>query len=234
MIELSIVIPVYNEEKNIGRLIGECQTYFDRTGRSYELILVDDGSEDRSSEKIRELCSEKVHLVTLDRNRGKGCAVRRGVLASRGRMVFYTDSDLAYGLDVILKMAEILEDGADLILGSRNLQSGGYGDYPFIRTLASRIYSWIITMVSGADYDTQCGIKGFRKDCAARLFEQVQTEGYAFDLEVILLAEKAGMTIREYPVTILQQGDSSVNLLRSSASMLRDVTRIRKRISRMP
>lgn len=234
MIELSLVIPVYNEENKIKQLIETCEDFFDRTGCRYELILVDDGSDDHSPEVIRGLLSGKVRAVLLEQNSGKGCAVRKGILASRGQKVFYTDFDLAYGLEVIPEMLKLLQDGADLVLGSRRLEPGAYGDYPLIRTAASHVYSGIITAVSGVDYDTQCGIKGFRRKCAMRLFQKVQTDGYAFDLEVIMLAEKDGMDIRQYPVTIINQGDSSVNLLRSSFSMLRDMVRIRKRMRSLP
>ncbi len=230
MVDLSLVIPVYNEEKLIKKLIEDCCEFFDRAGVNYELLLVDDGSTDASAERIREKISEKVRLVRLDSNRGKGFAVRRGVLEARGEKIFYTDSDLAYGLDVILEMAGKLELGADLILGSRALAEGGYGEYPLIRTIASHIYSGIITAFSGAAYDTQCGVKGFRKDCARRIFEEVRTDGYAFDLEVILLAEKEGMKIEEHPVIIVNQGESQVALLQSSVTMLRDIIRIRKRM----
>ncbi|MBR2735702.1 MAG: glycosyltransferase [Firmicutes bacterium] len=230
MVDLSLVIPVYNEEELIDGLIRDCCGHFEEAGMSYELLLVDDGSTDESAERIRERLSEKVRLVRLDRNRGKGSAVRRGILAAQGRKIFYTDSDLAYGLDIILEMADRLDLGADLILGSRILADGGYGDYPFIRTIASRFYSWIITVASGIACDTQCGIKGFRRECAFRIFEKVETEGYAFDLEVILLAEKEGMKIEEYPVVIINQGESQVDLLRSSLTMLRDMIRIRKRL----
>ena len=233
MIDLSLVIPVYNGEKIIGPLVESCIERFNRTGFRYEIILVDDGSDDASADEIRRRLSENVRMVTLPRNRGKGCAVRRGILESRGANVFYTDSDLAYGLDVVLDMTESLENGADLVLGSRKLAVDGYGDYPMIRTVASHIYSGIITVFSGVAYDTQCGIKGFRRESALKIFDRVRTDGYAFDLEVILLAEREHMKIVEHPVMIINQGESSVNVLSSSISMLRDMRRIKKRIRSM-
>ncbi len=233
MTELSLVIPVYNEENNIEGLVRTCQEYFGRTGLRYEIILVDDGSTDGSADRIRSVLSDRVRKVTLNKNTGKGAAVRSGILTAEGEYLFFTDSDLAYGLEVIPEMANLLKEGADLVLGSRALASGSYGDYPLIRRVASHIYSGIITAFSGVDYDTQCGVKGFRKDSAVRIFRDLHTDGYAFDLEVILLAEKEGMTISQYPVTIINQGDSRVNVLTSSLSMLRDMVRIRKRIRSM-
>ena len=230
MTELSLVIPVYNEEKVIDGLISTCTDFFEHSGLSYEIILVDDGSEDASAKIIREHLSERIRMVSFEKNAGKGAAVRSGILASRGEFVFFTDSDLAYGLDVIPKMLVLLEQGADLVLGSRSLAEGGYGDYPLIRRLASHIYSGIITRFSGMDYDTQCGIKGFRRESAVKVFENVRTEGYAFDLEVILLAKKKEMIIAQYPVTIVNQGDSRIGMLGNSVSMLRDMVRIRRRV----
>lgn len=233
MTELSLVIPVYNEENHIDNLLRSCSEYFDRTGRSYELILVDDGSTDASAEKIRGCLSEKIRMVTLNKNTGKGAAVRAGILAARGESVFFTDSDLAYGLEVLPGMTALLKEGADLVLGSRALAEDGYGDYPLLRRVASYLFSWITTVFSGVTCDSQCGIKGFRRESALKLFKNLHTEGYAFDLEVILLAEKEGMRLAEYPVTIINQGDSRINVLTSSVSMLWDMVCIRRRVRKM-
>lgn len=231
-ITLSLVVPVFNEEELVEPLIQSCISYFYEKGIRFELLLVDDGSSDGSAECVQRYLSESVRLISMDRNRGKGAAVRKGMLEAKGCYLFYTDADLAYGLERIPEMMALLEKNADLVLGSRTLSKGGYGAYPVMRTMLSKVYSLVITAGSGVGYDTQCGLKGFRSDCAQQIFSQVRTEGYAFDLEVILLAERDDMKICQHPVTILHQGKTKIRFLRSSLTMLRDVRRIRKRLRR--
>ncbi|MDD7409128.1 MAG: glycosyltransferase [Anaerovoracaceae bacterium] len=229
--KLSLVIPVYNEEKKLAGTLRTCCGELEKSFDDYEIIIVNDGSDDRSADIVKELAFPKVRMISYRKNRGKGYAVRRGVLASSGDIIFYTDADLAYGTEVIKPMADmLLECGADIVIGSRKEASGGYGDYPFVRRTASRVYSGLVKRFSGLDYDTQCGIKCFRKDAGRLVFALITTKNYAFDTEAVMLAEKLKLKIEEYPVKIIEHSGSHINLVKDSAVMLRDMMKIKNRM----
>ncbi|MDD6254874.1 MAG: glycosyltransferase [Eubacteriales bacterium] len=231
--KLSLVIPVYNEENKIADTLAECCSELDKSFDDYEIIIVNDGSSDRSADKVKQLAYPKVKMISYKKNRGKGYAVRRGVLVSSGDVICYTDADLAYGADIIKPMTDALEScGADLVIGSRKDTEDGYGGYPPLRKAASRVYSDMVRLASGVSYDTQCGIKCFRKDIGRLLFALMKTDTYAFDTEVIMIAEKMNLKIKEYPVKIMNHSDSHVNIVRDSAVMLKDMLRIRHRIKK--
>ncbi|MGI6205892.1 MAG: glycosyltransferase [Anaerovoracaceae bacterium] len=230
--KISLVIPVYNEEKIIADTLARCCSELEEHyGSGYEIIVVNDGSSDRSADIVKELAYPRVRMISYKKNRGKGYAVRRGVLVSSGDVICYTDADLAYGTEIISIMADALAScGADLMIGSRLESSDGYGNYPPLRKAASKIYSHLVKRYSGIRYDTQCGIKCFRREVGRLLFALVRTENYAFDTEVIMLAEKMKFKVEEYPVKMIKHGDSHVNLVKDSAVMFKDMIKINKSI----
>lgn len=229
--KLSLVIPAYNEKDIIEGTVKTALARLTAMSPDCELIVVDDGSTDGTPHLLRAIEDTRVRLVEYTPNRGKGAAVRAGMLAAAGDYVFCTDADLAYGLENIPSMlAKLEETGCDLVIGSRRLNGQGYKDYPLLRLITSKGFALIVRVLSGLPYDTQCGIKGYRREAAQALFSRCATDGFAFDFEVLLRAQRAGMAVEQEAVTIVNHRDSKVNLLRDSVRMFRDLLRIRARV----
>ena len=233
-IRLSVVIPMYNEEKicasTADRLEAFLSSHF--AEGEYEIVFSNDGSRDRCGEIIRGRMNGHLRLVGYPDNHGKGCAVRTGVLAAQGDCILYTDCDLAYGTDIIFQMYETLASSdAELLIGSRNLGKDGYAGYSLLRRMMSKAYLCFLSLATGFSYsDSQCGIKCLKKGAAHTLFSQCVTDGFAFDLEMLMLAEREGRKVEEYPVTILDNraSDSRVHPVRDALRMVRDVHRMKK------
>lgn len=232
--KVSLVIPMYNEGSIINEALATFSEYMKKTFEDFELIFVDDGSTDGCGDLV-EAAHEKDARIRLCRytpNRGKGYAVRTGVLAAEGDLILFTDCDNAYGEDAVGALADTLvQTGADIVVGSRNLSKDGYEGYTAIRKLASKTYIKVISIAAGFKLsDSQCGIKGFRRDIAKKIFSNCEVDRFAFDLEVIMIATKIGAKIAEMPVKIINHRESTVHIVRDSIKMLRDVRRMKKRI----
>ena len=234
--KVSLVIPMYNEGSIIEGAIKTFSEYLKSKYEDWELIFVDDGSKDGCGDAVRK-ASEKEPRIRLEGypdNRGKGCAVRTGMIAAKGDIVVFTDCDNAYGEDAVGRMIDMFsESKADIIIGSRNLSKDGYKDYTFIRKLASKTYIKVIGIVAGFKFsDAQSGIKGFRREAAQKVFRNCEVDRFAFDLEAIMIAQKAGFKIEEMPVTIINHRESKVRVLRDAFKMLSDVRKMKKRIKK--
>ena len=148
----------------------------------------------------------------------------------------FTDSDLAYGTDVIKKVAEAFEANpdCDLVVGSRNISKDGYEGYTFVRKLVSKTYLKVLKIVGGLKIsDSQCGCKAFRGEAAKKIFSNCIVDRFAFDFEALLIAEKCRYKVCEIPVKVINHGDSKVNVLRDTFKMLRDLAKMKKRISKL-
>lgn len=227
---------MYNESAIIDDAVKTFSSYMEKRFADWELIFVDDGSADGCGDAV-EAAHEKDERIRLCRytpNRGKGYAVRTGVLAASGDLILFTDCDNAYGEEAIGRLADALADSnADIVVGSRNLSKDGYDGYTFLRKLASKTYIKVIAIAAGFKLsDSQCGIKGFRADIAKKIFSHCEVDRFAFDLEVIMIATKLGAVIGEMPVKIINHRESTVHILRDSVKMLRDVHRMKKRIKK--
>ena len=190
---------MYNEEKGAAACVSALDTYLSKNFEDYEIVAVNDGSRDGTEAELFSLAEKYPHLkpVTYKDNRGKGCAVRTGILASSADMVVYTDCDLAYGTDIISEIVKPL-DSHDIVIGSRNLSKEGHKGYSFIRKLASKVYIKLLNFAAGFDHsDSQCGIKCYKGEVARRIFALCQTDGFAFDLEVLILADRLGYPKRQ-------------------------------------
>ena len=233
--KLSVIIPMYNESSIIDSSVRQFNNYLSEHFEDYELIFSNDGSKDNCGEVVAAYSEKdpRVKLVGYENNRGKGCAVRTGVLASSGDVVVFTDCDVAFGVDVIGKAVGHLDSNPDddMVVGSRNLSKDGYEGYTFIRKLASKTYIKILGILGGFKLsDSQCGIKGFRGDAARNIFSECETDGFAFDFEVIKIAQAFGYKIGEMPVKIINHRESKVHVLSDAGKMLRDVMKIKKRV----
>ena len=201
----------------------------------YEILFSDDGSTDGCADIVRSLELPCVRVVGYRNNRGKGCAVRTAFLEARGDFVMFTDADLAYGTEVIRRAYDELlaHPEAGLVIGSRNLDKDGYSGYTFLRRVASKAYIFLLGIVGGFRLsDSQCGCKGFTHDAVQKIFPRCEVDGFAFDFEAILWAGKLGIGIVEMPVKVINHGSSKVHVLRDSLKMLKDLHRMKKRISK--
>ncbi len=202
--KLSILIPMYNEEKNAVTAARTLTDFFDRKypDGDYEVVFCNDGSRDRCAEQVEALSLPHVRVTGYPDNRGKGSAVREGIGQCRGEAIVYTDCDLAYGCEAIDAISRaLLEGDSSLVIGSRNLSADGYAGYTAMRKLMSRTYIRLISLLAGFSYsDSQCGIKCIRREAAEQIFRRCTVNGFAFDLEVLILADKLGLKVTEFQI----------------------------------
>ena len=227
---LSVVVPAYCEEPRIAATIAEIRRALadlDESGE-LEIVIVDDGSTDRTANAARDAGASQV--VTLRENQGKGAAVRVGVLASRGNTVAFTDADLAYSPEQLLPLLRAVEGGSDVVIGNRYVaHRAGRKDVSNMRRLGSRVVNLFARQVlTGRYQDTQCGCKAFRADVAKTLMTVGKINGFAFDIEVLHLAERYGYSISEVPVNVVNSDSSTVQAVRDGIRVTRDICKIRK------
>ena len=230
---ISLVIPAYNEAIIIKSTIETALGFLGRYCSDYELIISDDGSTDDTKKIVESIGNGHIRCLGHFPNRGKGSAVREGILASSGEIIVYTDADLAYGIEAVGELIDKLEnEKSDIAIGSRKLHPEGYEDYPLIRLLASRTFSFITGLFAGFSYDTQCGLKAFTAKAALQIFSRCETDGFAFDFEVMMLSKGKRLKVVQLPVKIINHRDSKVAVLRDSIKMFGDIIRIRSAVKK--
>ncbi len=233
--KLSVCIPMYNESAVIADTARALSAYLTAHFPDHELLFSDDGSTDGSADVVRALALPNTRVVGYPQNRGKGCAVRTAMLEATGDYLLFTDADLAYGTGAIGEAVECFRahPEAGLVIGSRNLGPDGYRGYTWLRRLASRLYIRVLCMLGGFRLsDSQCGCKAFTAKAAKEIFGRCETDGFAFDFEVLLWAEALHIRVAEMPVCVLRHRASKVHLFRDAMRMLRDLIRIRRRVRR--
>ncbi|MGC4045940.1 MAG: glycosyltransferase family 2 protein [Armatimonas sp.] len=233
--ELSIVIPAYNEEKRLPGNLPIIKEFLDGMAVTYEIIVVDDGSKDRTSELIAAV--PYVRLITLSENQGKGAAVKTGVLAAKGDYILFMDADLATALDEIPKVLRIIkEKNVGMVFGSRDMPDSQLVKHqPGLRELSGRMFNKVVQALAVPGVvDTQCGFKIFTRAAAQEIFSRMTLNRFSFDVEIIYLAQKLGLGCLEVPVkwehkegaaAFTKPGDH----LKHGLRMIRDVSTIRWR-----
>ena len=231
---LSLIIPMYNEDGIIANTCEQLITNSSFNKGLIEVIIVNDGSRDKSAEIVKKYCGGHFKLISYEKNRGKGFAVKTGVLEAHGDIIAYTDADLAYGLDIINEAIKCLnEKNCDIVIGNRHLIPSSYNAYTLSRRAASKTFSFILNSILNIKIsDTQCGIKVMKRKAAKDIFSHITTDGYAFDLEVLTLAKIKGYRIEEIPAVILKHEKSNVSLFRDSYRTLRDAIKIKNTLSK--
>ncbi len=229
---ISIVIPAYNEEERIGESLSEVCVYMNGSNMAYEVIVVDDGSADRTSQVVECIAKDhrEVKLVRYEVNRGKGYALRTGVLATKGDFVLVMDADLSTPMNELWKLMPYLaDDGFDIAIGSRALaMSDIVRKQPWWRRGMGKTFNKVVKALVVADFeDTQCGFKLFPGNVARSLFGEAKIDRFAYDVEILARARQKGCTIKEVPIRWINSPESKVDPVKDSFRMLVDLVRIR-------
>jgi len=222
---LSIIIPAFNEAQRLPPTLEEVFSFASGLGFESEVIVVDDGSSDGTHEEV----GPPARVLRNEENHGKGFAVRQGMLAATGDVRIFMDADLCVPLEFISRVIEQVDEGQDLVIGSRGVAGAkvSAGDKEYRRTMG-RVFNRCVQMLAiRGIQDTQCGFKGFRGEVAQDLFSRQKLDGFAFDVEILFLARKLGYHILELPVTWTDAEGSRIRPFIDGAKMLLDVLRVR-------
>ncbi len=231
--QLSVVMPAYNEATRIGPSLQRVWEYLrPRYGAGgFEIIVVDDGSRDRTVAVVEQFRARaaQVRLIRFPQNRGKGAAVRAGMMAARGDAVLFSDADLSTPIEEVEEALRLLAEGGDVVIGSRALAGSRIlVRQQRLRESMGRLFNRLIRALLPIPFqDTQCGFKLFRREAAHAVFQLAHIDGFAFDVEAILIATQLGYAVRKMPVRWINDPASRVTLLRHPAQMLADIWRIR-------
>jgi len=230
-LRLSVVVPAYEEAERIAGTVRAIRSALTVDGpvapRDLEVVVVDDGSRDGTADAALDAGADQV--VVQPRNRGKGAAVRAGVQAARGRTVAFTDADLAYAPEQLLRILAAVEDGWDVAIGDRgHPEARTIVSASPLRALGSRVINLLVyAVLLGSFRDTQCGLKGFRSDVGRFLFARARTDGFAFDIELLHLVERHDLSLVEVPVEVSNSTRTTVRVVRDTGRLLRDLFRMR-------
>ena len=229
---LSIIVPAYNEEKRIVETLNRLKAYMKDIRYRYEILVVDDGSDDGTRELVKKFIfrnSSMALRLIEERHRGKGHAVKTGILAAKGRFVLFMDADASVPMEKIADFTSCLEqDEKDIVIASRDVSGANRYNEPVIRHIASRAFNLLVRafLMRGLS-DTQCGFKAFQGRVARDLFQRACIDGFSFDVEILYLAQRRGKTIGELPVEWRYRSSSRMRLWRDVYPMFLDVFRIR-------
>ncbi|MBF0489464.1 MAG: glycosyltransferase family 2 protein [Candidatus Omnitrophica bacterium] len=232
MVSISIIIPAKDEEQRLPVFLTKVVTYCKNSSNSYEIIVVDDGSKDKTAQVALEFQKQFTSLSvhSLERNHGKGYAVKQGFLQAEGDIVLFLDADGSTGPEEIERYLPLFEQGSDVIIGSRVLTD----EKSQVKALAYRkwmgnVFNFLVSslLIKGIR-DTQCGFKMFRREVARNIFERVHLEGFGFDLEVLYLAQRQGYSIKEVSVNWTHVDGSKVHIIKDSLRMFYNIIEIKR------
>ena len=230
--DLSIIIPAYNEEALIVHTLDSLRSYMAVRPEQYEIVVVDDGSQDKTVTYIQQWQKNgdtDLHLLINQRNMGKGFSIRRGVMESCGQYVIFIDADLPYELSAIDDFLKALKNGYDLAVGSRVLPGSEVRGVPAYRYIAGQIFSLMVqTVLFSGLPDTQCGFKSFKSEAAREIFRRTSINGFGFDVEMLFVARKLKFAIQPVPVHMIEHRQRSrVRLVNDSLKMFANLFMVR-------
>ncbi|MCB1023144.1 MAG: glycosyltransferase family 2 protein [Acidobacteria bacterium] len=234
-ISLSIIVPAYNEEARLGDSVRSILAFIEDRKLDAELIIIDDGSTDATTEVAKKTCAEfpdsETSVIRYDDNRGKGFAVKTGMISAQGRIVLFSDADLSTPIEEYKKLVDPIENGDfDLTFGSRALDRTLIGEHqPWRREQGGKIFNFFVRTLTGMPFwDTQCGFKAFNMEKFRPLLDRMTIDRFGFDVEFLYVANKAGLRLKEIPVRWNNDERTKVNIFRDSIRMFGEVREIRK------
>ncbi len=226
--ELSIIFPAYNEEVLIQNTLDRAVSYLNKLNISWEILVVDDGSQDKTSKIVREYGNKDVKLIRFPQNQGKGAALKKGMLAARGEYVIFSDADLSVDIRRSKDFLQVLKS-ADVAVASRRTKGSKIAIHQsFARESMGKVFTAITRFMMGVNLsDFTCGFKGFRREVAQDVFTQAKINRWAYDAEIMFLANKYGYKIKEIPVVWKNREDTRVKLFDAVITSFRDLILIR-------
>ena len=228
---ISVVIPAYNEAGAISETINKLTEYFINKPYVFEFIIVNDCSTDQTADLVKSLSAGKpfIRLINNQSNLGEGFSVKSGVLAARGKYILFKDADLSTPLVELEEMLLLLADGYDLVIGSRTLAGSRLLiKQHWLRQSMGKIFNiFVKLLVFNGINDTQCGFKCFKRETALKIFSLQRLNSFCFDVEILYIAKKLGVKIKEIPVSWSNRRNSRVRICRDSLKMLGDLFRIK-------
>jgi dolichyl-phosphate beta-glucosyltransferase len=228
---LSIVIPVYNEERRIGPSLDKIMTYLAGQPWTREIVLVDDGSSD---DGIKRACSqlegrEQFRVISYGSNRGKGYALKQGMIASEGQYVLFTDADLSTPIEELDKILPLFEQGFDIVQGSRKMPGASVERHqPWLRENMGKVFTALSNLIASVNVsDVTCGFKCYRGEIARDLYGRQRVFDWSFDAEIIHIARRSNYRLKEVPVRWLDERGTKVHLVRDSVRSFKGLLAIR-------
>lgn len=227
---ISVVVPAYNEADHIGKTLADIHGFLSRGQGDFEIITVDDGSSDETV-KVVEGILQKLSNIKLIKNdhKGKGYSVKTGMLTASKDIILFSDADLSTPIDELGRLTKYLDDGHDIVIGSRALKdSDVIKKQRILRRTMGKVFNLFIRMfLFGGINDTQCGFKVFKKEVAKELFRLQRLEGFCFDAEILYIAKRKGYSVKETGVRWINREGSKVSIIASPINMFCDIFRIR-------
>ncbi len=228
--QLSVVIPAYNEEAVIASTVQAVADYLSAKGMTYEILVVDDGSSDHTAAVVQRLTARVPSLRLLHSgHRGKGGAVKHGVLQAQGDTIVFLDADHSTRIGEWDKCAPWLHEGYDVVIGSRKMSGATVTVHqPPLREAMGKVFTWLTNVLLAAHVsDVTCGFKGFRAEAARELFALQRLDGWGFDAEILFLARRLGLRVKEVPVVWADDASTKVRLASDALRSLSELVQIR-------
>ncbi len=227
--DLSFIIPAYNEESRIEKSLRAALDYFADVPYSWEIIVVDDGSGDGTADRVKRFAEEGVRLLEQQKNMGKGAAVRRGMLEGTGKARIFSDADFSTPVEETARAMELL--GAyDIAIGSRAVDRSSVEVHqPWYRETMGKIFNLFVQAIAIPGIkDTQCGFKAFRSEAAEEIFSRSRIDGFSFDVEALYIGRRLGYSITEFPVRWINDERSTLNPVTDSMRMFAELLKVRR------
>lgn len=225
---LSLIIPAYNEEERLQESLDKIYEYFSKQNYSVEVLVVDDGSKDKTVQVGRN--NKFVKVIEQPKNMGKGAAVRRGMLEAKGDIRLFSDADLSTPIYETSKILDAINNGYDVVAGSRAVDYSSIKVHqPFYREFMGKTFNKIVQMlvIKGIN-DTQCGFKCFTAQAAEDIFKEAKIDGFGFDVEILFLANQKNYKIKEVSVEWYNDERSKISPVKDSTKMFMEILQVRK------